>query len=130
MKCILLCCVLAFCALQTTSADRLMDQLWKLQFQAMEQINSITNPIMNQIRQEVETAKANGKNAEPCYERGRILMKSYVDPSFSELRTCRTTAHSAQNVGLAISCNNRVVEIFRANANTVRPVATSCITSL
>lgn len=27
-----------------------MDQLWQLQFRAMEEINAITNPIMSQIR--------------------------------------------------------------------------------
>ncbi|XP_043473972.1 uncharacterized protein LOC122506058 [Leptopilina heterotoma] len=130
MKCILLCCVLAFCALQTSSADRLMDQLWKLQFRAMEEINAITNPIMSQIRGDVETAKSSGKNAEPCYERGRLLMKSYVDPSFSGLRKCRTDAHAANSVSLAISCNNNIVSLFRSNAQTVRPVSTSCIASL
>ncbi|XP_033220545.1 uncharacterized protein LOC117175105 [Belonocnema kinseyi] len=133
MKFVLFCSFLAFCAFETAFSDaaadrRLSNQLYNMKFASMQQINDITNPILQRIQRDVDAAKTNGKNAQPCYETARIEMKSYVDPGFSNLERCRVDALAAKSIPYASSCNSEVVSTFRQNANTVS--AQSCLTNL
>ncbi|XP_014614889.1 PREDICTED: uncharacterized protein LOC106792870 [Polistes canadensis] len=59
---------------------------------SMQSINDLTNPAMNEIRNAVNAAKEQGKNADHCLESGRLALREISLSSFASLDACVSNA--------------------------------------
>ncbi|XP_015608517.1 uncharacterized protein LOC107274189 [Cephus cinctus] len=88
-------------------------KLSNLKLDAMGNVNSISNPALQQIRNDVDSAKAEGKDAEHCYESGRLQLRDASMTAFDDLDKCGKTglesiAPALSNVDTTIAFGNKV----------------------
>ncbi|KAL2725236.1 uncharacterized protein V1478_007909 [Vespula squamosa] len=67
-------------------------KLFNNKINSMQAINDMTNPAMKEIRDAVETAKKEGKNADYCLESGRLALRDISLNSFAALDSCLSNA--------------------------------------
>ncbi|XP_058808199.1 uncharacterized protein LOC131673868 [Phymastichus coffea] len=87
-----------------------------------QQINSIVNPALAQIRSEVN-AKGTGA-AEACYERARLSFASASSTGYNEVSSC-VRAPAAQ--GPANVCSQQAVSRVFEKRLVIHKEATACI---
>jgi hypothetical protein len=69
-----------------------ISQIKDIWMQKMQNHNDYSNPILDEIRKEVEAAKAEGKNAQPCYDTAFNTLKNIWDAASSDAQQCVDTA--------------------------------------
>ncbi|XP_076621921.1 uncharacterized protein LOC143342192 [Colletes latitarsis] len=77
-------------------------KLSNLEIQSMTNINNYVNPTLNQIRSDVDAAKANGTDAEQCYINAKSELRSISLTGFSDLKQCKERGESDLQVQLNV----------------------------
>ncbi|XP_031846606.1 uncharacterized protein LOC116433052 [Nomia melanderi] len=71
------------------------NKLFNQKISSMEQVNTIVNPALKEIRTNVDAAKAEGKDVEQCYENARLSLRSSSQTVYSGLDRCKQKAENA-----------------------------------
>ncbi|XP_033218623.1 uncharacterized protein LOC117174066 [Belonocnema kinseyi] len=123
--------LLAFCIFEAAFADKMLDKLNKIYNNGVKKVNDeISSPILADIKIDVDDAKSDGKNAQPCYEIAKSLMQRTINSTTFELTKCRAEGFANQDIEFAKECSRGIISDFEKKANEIRTSAKTCIDNL